>query len=161
MSQYWLWLAPISSLQVIPASEIPVSEEDAEAKGYLSDFCFCGLLSLIDPPRDAVPPAVADCRSAGVGVTMVTGDHPTTAEAIARKCGIITGRTVAEVAAALDIEPKDVPFDHPDVEVCAAHGLCGVYEREVSHMFQLWSVIVVTLWIHQLHHAHECWHMCI
>jgi cation transport ATPase len=47
--------------------------------GLLDNFAFMGLLSLIDPPRDAVPPAVASCRSAGVGVTMVTGDQPTTA----------------------------------------------------------------------------------
>jgi hypothetical protein len=47
--------------------------------GLLDNFAFMGLLSLIDPPRDAVPPAVASCRSAGVSVTMVTGDQPTTA----------------------------------------------------------------------------------
>lgn len=47
--------------------------------GLLDNFAFMGLLSLIDPPRDAVPAAVSSCRSAGVAVTMVTGDQPTTA----------------------------------------------------------------------------------
>jgi sodium/potassium-transporting ATPase subunit alpha len=47
--------------------------------GLLENFAFMGLLSLIDPPRDAVPSAVSSCRSAGVSVTMVTGDQPTTA----------------------------------------------------------------------------------
>merc|ERR1712142_1092815 len=49
---------------------------------------FVGLMSMIDPPRAAVPDAVAKCRSAGIKVIMVTGDHPITAKAIARSVGI-------------------------------------------------------------------------
>ena len=45
---------------------------------------FVGLMSMIDPPRAAVPDAVLKCRSAGIKVIMVTGDHPITAKAIAR-----------------------------------------------------------------------------
>lgn len=37
---------------------------------------------MIDPPRAAVPNAVAKCRSAGIKVVMVTGDHPVTAKVI-------------------------------------------------------------------------------
>lgn len=66
-------------LQVVPAGQIPNTEEEADAMGLLDNFAFMGLLSLIDPPRDAVPAAVESCRSAGVAVTMVTGDQPTTA----------------------------------------------------------------------------------
>jgi magnesium-transporting ATPase (P-type) len=44
-----------------------------------------GLLGLQDPPRAEVPAALAACRSAGVRVAMVTGDHPSTASAIARQ----------------------------------------------------------------------------
>jgi hypothetical protein len=69
-----------------------------------------------------VPPAVAQCRSAGVNVTMVTGDHPLTAEAIARKCGIITGPTRREVAAENGVEEKDVPLDDPAVEALIVTG---------------------------------------
>ncbi|OTF74355.1 hypothetical protein BLA29_013449, partial [Euroglyphus maynei] len=50
----------------------------------LKDLCFLGLISMIDPPRAAVPDAVAKCRSAGIKVIMVTGDHPITAKAIAK-----------------------------------------------------------------------------
>ncbi len=45
---------------------------------------------MIDPPRAAVPGAVRLCRSAGIRVVMVTGDHPITAKAIARSVGIIS-----------------------------------------------------------------------
>jgi len=51
---------------------------------------FVGLMSMIDPPRAAVPDAVAKCRSAGIKVIMVTGDHPITAKAIAKSVGIIS-----------------------------------------------------------------------
>ena len=47
-------------------------------------------MSMIDPPRAAVPDAVNKCRSAGISVVMVTGDHPITAKAIARQVGIIS-----------------------------------------------------------------------
>ena len=55
----------------------------------LEGFCFVGLMSLIDPPRPNVPKAVEKCRTAGVKVIMVTGDHPITAKAIAKQVGII------------------------------------------------------------------------
>jgi len=42
-------------------------------------------MSLIDPPKNGVPEAVELCRRAGIRVAMITGDHPYTAEAIARK----------------------------------------------------------------------------
>ena len=56
----------------------------------MKNLRFVGLISLIDPPRPQVPTAVAKCRSAGIQVIMVTGDHPITAKAIARSVGIIS-----------------------------------------------------------------------
>ena len=53
-----------------------------------------GLVGLVDPVRDSVPAAVAECRSAGIRVVMITGDYPTTAEAIARRAGIDATRVV-------------------------------------------------------------------
>lgn len=52
------------------------------------DFEFLGLVALADPPRPEVPEAIAQCRSAGVRVVMMTGDHPATARAIARQVGL-------------------------------------------------------------------------
>ena len=58
-------------------------------------------MSMIDPPRPQVPDAVAKCRSAGIKVIMVTGDHPITAKAIAKAVGIISegSETVEDIAA--------------------------------------------------------------
>ena len=64
---------------------------DAEECNFpLGNLRFLGLVSMIDPPRAAVPDAVAKCRSAGIKVIMVTGDHPITAKAIAKAVGIIS-----------------------------------------------------------------------
>lgn len=55
-------------------------EFDTENVNFpLHSLRFVGLMSMIDPPRAAVPDAVAKCRSAGIKVVMVTGDHPITA----------------------------------------------------------------------------------
>jgi sodium/potassium-transporting ATPase subunit alpha len=48
-----------------------------------------GFLALADPLREEVPAAVANCHRAGIRVLMITGDHPQTAAAVARSCGIV------------------------------------------------------------------------
>jgi len=71
---------------------------------------FVGLISMIDPPRAAVPDAVGKCRSAGIKVIMVTGDHPITAKAIAKGVGIISksNETVEDIAARRNINVTNV-----------------------------------------------------
>ncbi len=63
----------------------------------LDDLTFVGLISLTDPPRDAVPDSVMKCITAGVKVIMVTGDQPITATAIARQVNIIRDKTVGDL----------------------------------------------------------------
>jgi len=63
----------------------------------VSELVFAGLVSLVDPPRDGVREAVLRCRAASIRVTMVTGDHPITAEAIANQVNIITLPTLRQV----------------------------------------------------------------
>jgi magnesium-transporting ATPase (P-type) len=69
------------------------------------DLTLAGIQAMIDPPREEAVEAVRDCRRAGIRVIMITGDHPTTALAIARMVGIdttgdrvITGREIEEMA---------------------------------------------------------------
>jgi sodium/potassium-transporting ATPase subunit alpha len=84
---------------------------DADDPNFpLSGLRFVGLISMIDPPRAAVPDAVAKCRSAGIKVIMVTGDHPITAKAIARSVGIISEdtETVEDIAKRLNISVSQV-----------------------------------------------------
>lgn len=57
-----------------------------EAGGFA--FEFVGLVGLADPLRAHVSDAVAECRSAGIQVVMITGDHPVTARAIAQQAGL-------------------------------------------------------------------------
>jgi sodium/potassium-transporting ATPase subunit alpha len=58
---------------------------------------YVGMMALIDPPRPAVPPAVNKCKTAGIKVIMVTGDHPVTAQAIAYKVGILWSKTKGDM----------------------------------------------------------------
>jgi calcium-translocating P-type ATPase len=57
----------------------------AEERGLI----LSGLVGLSDPPRPEVPEAMARCAAAGIRVIMVTGDHPHTAQAIAREIGLL------------------------------------------------------------------------
>ncbi|XP_066562646.1 sodium/potassium-transporting ATPase subunit alpha-1 [Amia ocellicauda] len=86
------------------------------------NLCFVGLMSMIDPPRAAVPDAVGKCRSAGIKVIMVTGDHPITAKAIAKGVGIISegNETVEDIAARLNIPISEV--NPRDAKACVVHG---------------------------------------
>lgn len=74
-------------------------------------LCFVGLVSLIDPPRPAVPMAVRLCQRAGVKVIMVTGDHPDTAEAIARQVHIIDADATAHHVKDGSENPDDISVD--------------------------------------------------
>ncbi|CBY09369.1 unnamed protein product [Oikopleura dioica] len=95
---------------------------DTEEMNFPSeDLVFVGLMAMIDPPRAAVPDAVAKCRSAGIKVIMVTGDHPVTAAAIARQVGIISdgSKTVDELAKELreldDSDLDEILRNHPEI----------------------------------------------
>jgi Ca2+-transporting ATPase len=65
----------------MPADRLPASHHDI-------DLEYLGLIGLEDPLRPDVPAAVAECRSAGIRVVMITGDYPATAQSIAAKAGL-------------------------------------------------------------------------
>jgi magnesium-transporting ATPase (P-type) len=67
---------------------------------------FLGIVGFIDPPRDEVVEAIAECRSAGIAVKMITGDHAVTAASIARQLGLDNGVDVV-TGADLDKTPDE------------------------------------------------------
>lgn len=86
-----------------------------------NDLTFLGLVALEDPPRDDVTPALEACRRADIRVAMITGDHPRTAEAIAREVGLL--RPGGPVVEGADLPPDDVALaallDRPEGAVVA------------------------------------------
>ncbi len=85
-------------------TEVP--EPDAEPYTGLQ---LIGLVCLLDPVREDVPDAIAACRTAGVRVVMLTGDHADTAETIARDAGLgEDDLTVMQGTDLAGIEPGDI-----------------------------------------------------
>ena len=77
----------------IAQRRLPVEDLDPTALDERVDrLTLLGLVGLADPPRPGVLEAIAACHAAGIDVKMITGDHATTAEAIATELGI-TGPT--------------------------------------------------------------------
>jgi P-type Ca2+ transporter type 2C len=62
-------------------SELPADHRDLHLE-------YLGLVGLEDPVRAGVPAALAECRTAGIRVVMITGDYPATAQSIARQAGL-------------------------------------------------------------------------
>jgi magnesium-transporting ATPase (P-type) len=104
-----------AALRTMPG---PRSAQDLAESG----LTFLGLVGMQDPPRPDVAAAVQACRRAGIRIVMVSGDHPLTAEAVARRVGIVTGAApVVVTGAGLDAmpdatldrllaEPGELPF---------------------------------------------------
>ncbi|MFN8009863.1 MAG: cation-transporting P-type ATPase [Holophagaceae bacterium] len=83
------------------------------------DLTFTGLAALEDPPRPEVAEAVRTCRAARIRILMVTGDHPRTAEAIARQIGLVEGEAVrvitGEALRRLTDTELQLALDHPEL----------------------------------------------
>ncbi|MCL4464353.1 MAG: cation-translocating P-type ATPase [Firmicutes bacterium] len=75
-------------------SEQPENLQPAEVE---SNLILLGLVGIMDPPREEAKEAVAMCRTAGIVPVMITGDHPLTAEVIARRLGILSDESAAVV----------------------------------------------------------------
>lgn len=68
-------------------AELPPADAPDDVESHLQ---LLGLIALIDPPRPEAAQAVRECLAAGITPVMITGDHPATARAIARRLGIVT-----------------------------------------------------------------------
>lgn len=110
----------------------------------LENLRFLGLMSMIDPPRAAVPDAVSKCRSAGIKIIMITGDHPITAKAIARSVGIIseTSETAEEIAVRLDMNIDDVQKNQAKAIVVHGQQLRQMNSQELDEVLASHDEIV-------------------
>jgi Ca2+-transporting ATPase len=82
------------------------------------DFELVGLAGIADPLRPSVPPAIRECRAAGVRVVMITGDYPLTARAIALKAGLDADR-VAEGSAIRNMEEAELELAARSTDIFA------------------------------------------
>jgi Ca2+-transporting ATPase len=92
---------------------------DAELATAEEDMTFLGLVGLVDPSRPEAAASVDACRSAGIGVVMITGDHPGTAAAIARELGILDEGRVVGGAQLERMSNEELTDDVADIEVYA------------------------------------------
>jgi len=94
----------------------------ATAADAEQEMTFLGLIGLSDPPRPEVRDAITTCRRAGIRPVMITGDHPLTAQAIARELGLWSG---GRVVSGQELEAMS------DAELAGAVGGIEVYARVV------------------------------
>ncbi|XKL67945.1 hypothetical protein PGB90_003436 [Kerria lacca] len=95
----------------------------------LTKLNFLGIMSMMDPPKPGVAEAVSKCRTAGIRVIMITGDHPLTAKSIAKMVGIISkgSETLEDIA-----KRKKVPVNKVDPREATALLLEGPDLRRIS-----------------------------
>lgn len=103
-------------MKEIESIPVAVTHETVER-----NLIFVGMVGMIDPPREEVRDAVAECRNAGIKPVMITGDHKITATAIARSLGIMTDKDIALTGT--DVEKMS------DVELRANANSVAVYAR--------------------------------
>jgi Ca2+-transporting ATPase len=89
---------------------------DAVAGDIETEFVFCGLIGMMDPPREAVRSAVAKSHAAGIRTIMITGDHPLTAAAIARNLHLSPEGEEARVLTGVELAALADPDLEKEVE---------------------------------------------
>ena len=96
---------------------VPAREYEGELASELSDLRLEALVGILDPARPEAIDAIAECATAGIGVKMITGDHASTAGAIASQLGIV-GRVVT--GAELDaLSDEALAAEIDEIGVCA------------------------------------------
>lgn len=85
--------------------DVDIMPKEISADLLEKGLIFVGLIGMIDPPRKGVKEAVLACRRAGIKTVMITGDHITTAKAIAKDLELLRGRELAITGPELDKIP--------------------------------------------------------
>ncbi len=104
----------------VAAARFPgLAEPDLPGGQHDFPFEFVGLVGLADPVRPGVPAAVAQCRQAGIRVIMITGDHPRTAQEIARQVGLDRPQAVLTGQEMAVLDETELKARLEGVNVCA------------------------------------------
>ncbi len=91
------------ALRVLAYAYKPVSDDKTELTlNDENDLILIGLSAMIDPPREAVYDSIAEAKKAGIKTIMITGDHKTTAQAIAKDIGLMNEGDMALTGQELD-----------------------------------------------------------
>lgn len=107
----------------VAAGELPLKPGEVFSEEHLTDLSLLGLVGMIDPLRIEAKAAVVACQQAGIRVSMVTGDHPETALAIAREleladsmAQVITGPELKKI---VSVDPAAIDADTAHMRVFA------------------------------------------
>lgn len=107
-----------TGLRVLGVAQARYAGEDWPAIEHDFEFEFIGLLGLADPLRTEVVDAVAQCRTAGIRIVMITGDYPATARAIAAQAQLDAGEVLTGDAMAV-MSDAELQACMTTVSVCA------------------------------------------
>ena len=147
--------------EAAPSPNFPIGNGEEGARGgngrapYLCSrmgLVFLCLMAPTNPPRPAVLGAVEKCKTAGIKVIMVTGDHPITAQAIAYKVGIPWSKTQGKMerdSAVLGRTPGNPNYEDPyatDAVTVPGYALLYATKGDCDHILAHWQVVFVHTW---------------
>lgn len=95
------------ALRVLAVAYLDVQKLPNNSNEIETNLIFVGLMGMIDPPREGVREAVETCKRAGIKTVMITGDHISTAKAIAKKLEIYKNTDLAITGEELDKIPEE------------------------------------------------------
>ncbi len=94
-------------------------KRDARPEEAEQEMTFLGLVGMIDAPRPEAKAAIQVCREAGIKPVMITGDHPVTAQAVARELGLLTSERVVTGAELDEMSDEELERDVENIAVYA------------------------------------------
>ncbi len=95
------------------------SKTDVTLQTAQTGMTFLGMAGMIDPPRIEAKDAIALCEDAGIQAVMITGDHPITAQAVARELGLLKNGRVVTGAELEDMSDEELQRDVENISVYA------------------------------------------
>ncbi|TWF95845.1 HAD-IC family P-type ATPase [Saccharopolyspora dendranthemae] len=109
----------LRGFRLLAVAERPVPDDFAMVETEVDELELVGLLGLADPVHASAADAVEQLDRAGVDVIMITGDHPSTAEAIASELGMLGGKRVLTGAELDELDDEQLAGEAPKVSVFA------------------------------------------